>query len=174
MPPYRDDDQKSIKEETFTLKSRYIDEAKNWIRVAQYTGPDPIMVQSVAMNKEDLYYISENADDIIYAEWTNKGAMGCSGTERIFIFRDGNIVEYVTKKDEYYYEVHDMMSKNLVFSKFLTMNAGFGNYAWKNRNIRLTCSDKDNGFVTEINGKPYLIKCSVRGVYNSLRYYFSN
>lgn len=37
MPPYRDDDQKSIKEETFTLKSRYIDEAKNGIRVAQYT-----------------------------------------------------------------------------------------------------------------------------------------
>ena len=121
-----------------------------------------------------------NKDSILYAEFSETGAMGACGTARIFFLDDGILQFYLvsvqdgkTKKQkdalsEIYVSAYNFL-ENLTKEKTLVEKyAGFGNHAWKHHDITFTRDDDHFTFVYKKSKQNYHIPASNPGVYHSI------
>jgi hypothetical protein len=170
-PPYKKEEYHLIQKEK--SERREFLQAHDNIVPIQYLGDHIIKPEIIETTPKDIKYIRKNIDNIVYAEWAHVGAMGCCGTARVFLFTNGKCTGFKSESPKQYKAMYNLILENLSFSKFETQDAGFGNYAWKNRSTKFLCCDKENGFVFENNGACYFLPCSVRGVYSNLRTTFA-
>lgn len=170
-PPYKEEEYPLIQKEK-SERYEFFQEHDNIIPM-QYLGDYIIKPEIKEATPKDIKYIRKNIGNIVYAEWAHVGAMGCCGTARVFLFANGKCTGFKAESPKQYKAMHNLILENLSFLKFETQDAGFGNYAWKNRNVKFLCCDKENGFVFESNGAYYFLPCSVKGVYNNLRITFT-
>lgn len=121
--------------------------------------------------------ILKNLDpsDIIYAEFAEGGAMGATGTARIFTIEQNELKFYLvstygdeaTEVDETtwahtYKKLHDLAARGELQEE----NGGFGNIAWKQPGVTFSRDDDQSSFIYEQNGQTYQIPTSVAGVYD--------
>ena len=117
-------------------------------------------------------------DSILYAEFSAPGAMGACGTARIFALDDGILQFYLVsvlsgkneKQKEYlnkvYGATYDLL-RTLAKKKVLVEKyAGFGNTAWKRRNVVFTRDDDHSTFIYKKSKQFYRIPASNPGVYH--------
>ncbi|MBR5389164.1 hypothetical protein IK146_01220 [Candidatus Saccharibacteria bacterium] len=127
---------------------------------------------------ERLNNIDKNS--ILYAEFSEPGAMGACGTSRIFFLDDGILQFYLVsvhdgktqkQKDainEIYVSTYNFL-KNLTKEKILVEKyAGFGNHTWKRRDVTFKRDDDHFTFVYQKSKQNYLIPTSNPGVYHSI------
>lgn len=114
-----------------------------------------------------------NPEHILYAEFAEGGAMGEAGTSRLFVL-DGKTLHFYlvslsnssTEEDIHAYADVYTFLRDLEHQKTLHyVYAGFGNHAWKNKNIEFTRDDDSASFIYTINKSEFSLPASVRGVY---------
>lgn len=126
-----------------------------------------------------------SANDIVYAELAEGGAMGNAGGITIYLLKDKELIRYETSlfDDENFYS--DAKSLLLKYqNKFVDENlkvaevlfdyyyGGMGNHVFVNKKITL---EKGEDFFTfKIVNNSYKIYCSVQGVFNSVAYSIDN
>lgn len=111
--------------------------------------------------------------DIIYAEFAEGGAMGACGTARIFTITEDQLNFYLVNvyqdKDkasekvwaDCYTKLHKLAEEGHLEEQY----AGFGNTAWKSRDVNFSRNDDENCFVYQDGDQTYEIPASVQGVY---------
>ena len=145
----------------------------------------------------DIEVLTEEVGMILYAEWAEPGAMGCSGSARIYKLRGDELIRYIARYPDYYalsdvYTSVDYLSKTRLIADspsedilkklngavnagkipkpcFRSVRGGFGNYAWINIGAGLAFDDDSMGLVYRFNGRAFLIECSVPAVYERVR-----
>ena len=110
--------------------------------------------------------------EILYAEFANDGAMGASGTARIFTLEKGELKYYLIddifnnqENSKVYSEVSVYLDKLKDAEVLEFVYAGFGNYAYKAPFIRFSRDDDNAIFVYKTKTKTYKIPASCKGVY---------
>ena len=110
-------------------------------------------------------------EDIIYAEYSAGGAMGDCGSSRIYAFKDGYLHYYYASlyskeksQEEAYGAAGNLLfglaDKNILDKTY----AGFGNTAFKNKDIVFERNDDKCSFIYD----KYQIEASVLGVYKKV------
>lgn len=110
-------------------------------------------------------------EDIIYAEYSAGGAMGDCGSSRIYAFKDGDLHYYYASlyskeksQEEAYGAAGNLLfglaDKNILDKTY----AGFGNTAFKNKDIVFERNDDKCSFIYD----KYQIEASVLGVYKKV------
>ncbi len=145
----------------------------------------------------DIEVLTEEVGMILYAEWAEPGAMGCSGSARIYKLRGNELIRYIARYPDYYalsdvYTSVNYLSKTRLIADspsedilkklngavnagkipkpcFQSVRGGFGNYAWINIGAGLAFDDDSMGLVYRFNGRAFLIECSVPAVYERVR-----
>ncbi|MBR3131193.1 hypothetical protein IKG31_01325 [Candidatus Saccharibacteria bacterium] len=119
-------------------------------------------------------------DSILYAEFSESGAMGACGTARIFVLDDGILQFYLVsvfdgKSDKRKKELNDIYAAVYGFLSSLTKQkiliekyAGYGNTAWKRRGITFTRDDDHSIFLYKKSKQVYHIPASNPGVYHKV------
>lgn len=131
------------------------------------------IIKPITLTREVLQEI--RPESIIYAEFADFGAMGASGTARIFVLRNDQLLFYLTGDTRNKEEDRDVL---YAADKFLDglkksgvldqVNGGAGNIAFKKHGIFFECDDDNCDFIYKKAGKKYLIPASVPGVYHSV------
>ena len=135
--------------------------------------------ESIKLSKEIINQLSAN--DIMYAELAEGGAMGNAGGITIYALEDKKIIRYETSlfdEDNFYPEAQTLLFKyqgKFVDEKikveevlFNYHYGGMGNHVFVNKNITLKTGD---GFFTfELMNRNYEIYCTVLGVFNGVAY----
>ena len=117
---------------------------------------------------------------ILYAEFSESGAMGACGTARIFALDDGILQFYLVsvfgaknkKREE---ELNDIYAATYNLLESLTKQkilvekyAGYGNTAWKRHDITFTRDDDNSVFLYKKSKQVYRIPASNPGVYHKV------
>lgn len=157
-----------------------------------------LYAREIEVTPADAGILENEVGRILYAEWAEPGAMGCSGSARIYLLEGDELRRYMAYYPDYYelaevYTSINYLSDNSRLIRdfppeeaqkrldeavqagkipkpcFLSVRGGFGNFAWINKGAGLQAEDAGMGLVYRFNGKEYFIECSVDGVYNCVR-----
>ena len=157
-----------------------------------------IEAKELEVTPADIEVLTEEVGMILYAEWAEPGAMGCSGSARIYKLKDDELIRYIACYPDYYelsnvYTSINYLSNNTrviadspsedILKKlndavdtgnipkpcFQSVRGGFGNYAWINIGAGLVFDDDSMGLIYRFNGKEFFIECSVDAVYKRVR-----
>ena len=158
-----------------------------------------IKAKELKTTPSDIEAISKDISRILYAEWAEPGAMGCSGSARVYMLEGEDLIRYIAHYPDYYdiytgvFTLINYMSNNtrVIYDSpppgqlekldeainagkipkpcFRSVYGGFGNYAWLNTGATLVPDDENLGLIYHSNGKDYIIECSVDGVYSRVK-----
>ena len=113
-------------------------------------------------------------ESIIYAEFSEGGAMGACGTARIFTIKKDQLIFYLVdaRQDkpselvwaDCYTKLHAWAKQGLLEEA----DGAFGNTAWKKPEATLLRDDDSASFIYQKDGQDYTIPASVQGVYSHL------
>ena len=123
-----------------------------------------------------------NKDAVLYAEMADRGAMGESGTARLYTLTGGKLNLYHLKlndsksksNDELFDRLFNVLSALTRDGFLIYENAGYGNFAWRKAGIHFKGNDEDHSFTYKNGDKTYKIESSNSGLYQSVVYRFAN
>ena len=155
--------------------------------LAQVKQPERKIIEKSEKNKPLKIKLSNkiigtiSAYDIIYAEITESGAMGCAGQIMFYIIKEEQLVHYSTNlfqnKNTYMQAEKFLLSyQNTLKSNDIQIDkvifdyyyGGFGNHVFINKNVFLKIVDQY--FAYTKNNKEYHIYSSVLGVFDGIVY----
>ena len=112
-------------------------------------------------------------EEIVYAEFAEGGAMGDAGTVRFYTIEKGELKFYLvglgqnSSEDDIhtYANAYTLLRELEGAKKLVHADGGFGNHAWKPKDLFFARDDDAAEFLLELDGKEYRIEPSVKGVY---------
>jgi len=159
-------------------KNNQLKKPNHKIEHIKMNGPE-----ATNLSKEIIEQLSAN--DIVYAELAEGGAMGNTGGIIIYALKDKKLIRYKTSlfdEENYYAKAQSLLLKyqdkfvdeKLKVDKVLFNYhyGGMGNHVFVNKKITLK-KGKDFFTFTTMNNS-YKIYCSVQGVFNSVAYSIDN